>query len=69
MASLLLAGQDAASAAAAAGYAGVAYGLTGLLRALPLHRARGQCYVPRDLLEVEGLAPAHVLDLVDGRRL
>ena len=62
MASLLLAGQDAARAAAAAGYAGVVYGLTGLLRALPLHRARGQCYIPRDLLEAEGLTLAHVLD-------
>jgi 15-cis-phytoene synthase len=62
MASLLLAGKDAASAAAAAGYAGVAYGVTGLLRALPLHRARGQCYIPRELLEAEGLVPAHVLE-------
>ena len=62
MASLLLAGPEAAGAAAAAGYAGVAYGLTGLLRALPLHRARGQCYIPRDLLDAEGLTPTHVLD-------
>lgn len=64
MASLLLAGRDAASGAAAAGYAGVAYGLTGLLRALPIHRARGQCYVPRELLDAEGLTPA---DLLEGR--
>ena len=32
--------------AEAAGLAGVAYGLTGVLRALPIHRARGQCFVP-----------------------
>jgi phytoene synthase len=64
MASLLLAGRDAASAAAAAGYAGVSYGLTGLLRILPIQLARGQCYVPRELLDAEGLAPA---DLLEGR--
>lgn len=61
LASLILAGASSAKAASAAGYAGVAYGLTGLLRALPLHRARGQCYVPKDLLEREGLTPAHVM--------
>jgi 15-cis-phytoene synthase len=62
MASLLLAGAGTAATAAAAGYAGVAYGLTGLLRALPIHRARGQCYIPRDLLEAEGLTPTHILE-------
>jgi 15-cis-phytoene synthase len=61
LASMILAGADAAMAAAAAGYAGVAYGLAGLLRALPLQRARGQCFVPRDLLAVEGLQPGDLL--------
>jgi 15-cis-phytoene synthase len=65
LASLILAGPASAKAASAAGYAGVAYGLTGLVRALPLHRARGQCYVPNDLLEREGLTPAH---LIGGKR-
>jgi phytoene synthase len=63
LASLLLAGPSAASAAPAAGFGGVASGLAGLLRALPLHRARGQCYVPMDLLAREGLSPA---DLISG---
>ncbi len=57
LASMILAGADAAMAAGGAGYAGVAYGLAGLLRALPLQRARGQCFVPRDLLALEGLQP------------
>jgi phytoene synthase len=57
----LLAGEGASVCASASGLAGVAYGLTGLLRSLPLHRARGQCYVPRDLLESHGLSPAHVI--------
>jgi phytoene synthase len=61
LACLVLAGPASVKTASAAGYAGVAYGLTGLLRALPLHRARGQCYVPKDLLEREGLTPAHVI--------
>jgi len=56
-----LAGKEATAAAAAAGYAGVAQGLTGLLRSLPLHRARGQCLVPGDVLARHGLTPAHVL--------
>ena len=64
LASMILAGKDAAMAAGAAGYAGVAYGLAGLLRALPLQRARGQCFVPRDLLALEGLQPS---DLLAGR--
>jgi phytoene synthase len=65
LASLILAGPASIKAASAAGYAGVAYGLTGLIRALPLHRARGQCYVPKDLLGQEGSTPAH---LIGGKR-
>ena len=61
LASIILAGGDAARAAAGAGYAGVAYGLAGILRALPLQRARGQCFVPRDLLALEGLEPGDLL--------
>ena len=61
LSALVLAGAEAVTAAEAAGYAGVAFGLVGTLRALPLHRARGQCYIPKDLLERHGLAPAHVL--------
>lgn len=59
--SLVLAGAAAAGTATASGYAGVAFGMTGLLRALPIHRSRGQCYVPKDLLERTGLAPSDLL--------
>jgi 15-cis-phytoene synthase len=58
---LVLAGADAARSAEAAGYGGVAFGIAGLLRTLPFHRARGQCYIPKDLLERRDLTPAHVL--------
>jgi 15-cis-phytoene synthase len=61
LSALVLAGTDASRAAEAAGYAGVAFGIAGLMRALPVHRARGQCYIPKDLLERHGLSPAHVL--------
>ena len=61
MAGMILAGPDAAHAADAAGHAGVAYGMTGLMRAVPVHRARGQCFVPADILEKHDLTPAHIL--------
>lgn len=35
--------------ATAAGHAGVAYGLTGLMRALPWHASRRQMYLPQDV--------------------
>ncbi|MBN8995779.1 MAG: squalene/phytoene synthase family protein [Rhizobiales bacterium] len=42
-------------AAEVAGHAGVAWALTGLLRALPIHSARGQCYLPADLMAKHGV--------------
>jgi 15-cis-phytoene synthase len=57
----VLAGDDALGAAEAAGLAGVAYGLAGLMRALPLHRARGQCYVPRAMLAARDLQPSQLI--------
>jgi phytoene synthase len=47
--------------AAAARHAGLAAGLTGILRALPLHVARGQLYLPGDLLDRHGVNAADVL--------
>ena len=41
----------------AAGHAGCAYAMTGLLRALPWHVANRQCYLPQDLLARHGLSP------------
>lgn len=40
---------------------GRALGLLEVLEGVPRHRARGQCYVPRNLLEEKGLTVAHVL--------
>jgi 15-cis-phytoene synthase len=61
LSALVLAGADALRSADVAGHAGVAFGIAGVLRALPFHRARGQCYVPRDLLGRHDLTPGHVL--------
>jgi phytoene synthase len=41
--------------------AGIAYGLTGLMRALPVHAARGRLDVPADALLRHGTSPAQVL--------
>ena len=40
-----------------AGHAGCAQAIAGLLRLLPIHRARGQCYLPRDMLSAAGTTP------------
>jgi phytoene synthase len=50
LATLILADGGEAGSADAAGHAGVAYALTGLLRALPRHASRGQVYVPSEIL-------------------
>jgi phytoene synthase len=50
LATLILADGDDAGGAEAAGYAGVAYAITGLLRAFPWHARAGQLYVPADIL-------------------
>lgn len=50
--------------ATAAGHAGVAYALSGLMRAFPWHAARGQVYLPADLLSRNGVTRE---DIVRGR--
>jgi phytoene synthase len=45
----------------AAQSAGRAYGLTGLMRALPVHAARGLVFLPADLLRRHGASPEQVL--------
>lgn len=40
--------------------AGAAYGLVGMIRALPYHTAQGRVYLPRDLLGLEGMVAEEV---------
>lgn len=57
LASLILDRKAASSVADQSGHAGVAQAIAGLLRMVPIHRARGQCYIPRDVLEAAGTTP------------
>jgi phytoene synthase len=41
--------------------AGIAYGLTGLMRALPVHAARGRVDLPADMLLRHGTSPEQIL--------
>jgi phytoene synthase len=55
LSSIILTGGEAAADADAAGHAGVAYSLTGLLRAFPWHARRGQVFLPQALLTAVGV--------------
>ena len=50
-----------ASVEQAARAAGTAYGLTGLMRALPVHASRGLVFLPADELRRHGTSPEQVL--------
>jgi phytoene synthase len=62
LAAMILDADAAAAAAEAAGHAGCAQAITGLIRLIPLHRARGQCYVPRDVLAAAGTSAAAFIE-------
>lgn len=61
LAALVLDPAEAPRFAELAGHAGCAQAITGLLLLLPLHRARGQCYVPADILAAVGSSPQEFL--------
>ena len=71
LAALALGGEGAvARAAAAIRHAGIAYALTGLLRALPLHASQGRLMLPGDILLARNVDPHDVLagHMTDGLR-
>lgn len=55
LASLVLDADAAAAMAETAGHAGVAQAIAGLLALMPQHRARGQLYIPDEILAATGL--------------
>lgn len=57
MAAMILDAEAAKTSAELSGHAGVAQAVTGLLRLMPLHRKRGQIYVPAELLQAVGVSP------------
>lgn len=61
LAGLVLDPAGAARSATAAGHAGVAQAIAGILLLLPTHRRRGQVYVPGDLLAATGLGAEGLL--------
>lgn len=61
LAALVLDPEAAARCGALAGHAGCAQAIIGLLRLLPAHMARRQCYLPRDLLAAVGTTPEQFL--------
>ena len=54
LAALILDQEEVSAVLAVEEHAGIAYALTGLLRALPWHSARGQVYVPLEILRKHG---------------
>jgi phytoene synthase len=69
LASLVLSPEDAPASAEAAGYAGVAQAMAGILLLMPLHRRRGQVYVPADMLAAAGLDRETFLEGEDKQRI
>ncbi len=65
LAGLILDSGAAQAHAEAAGHAGVAQAVTGLLRLLPIHRRRGQLYIPADMLAAVGVTREVFLEGVD----
>lgn len=61
LSSIVLDAEAASRSAELAGHAGCAQAITGLLRLLPLHRRRGQCYIPKDVLAAAGTSPEEFL--------
>jgi phytoene synthase len=64
LASIVLAEGTDPGGGEAAGHAGVAYAIAGLLRAFPWHARRGQVYLPKDVLDRNGVTRE---DIVSGR--
>ena len=54
-------GAEGADIDRAANEAGLAYGLTGLMRALPVHAVQGRVYLPADALRSHGTSPDALL--------
>lgn len=66
---LVLSPADAMASADAAGHAGVAQAMAGMLLLMPLHRRRGQVYIPRDMLAAAGLDRESFLEGSDKDRI
>ena len=68
-AALAATGAGGEAAALAAREVGLAWALTGLLRAVPFHAQRRRLYLPQDMLATAGIAPDDVFENRAGARL
>lgn len=68
LASLIVDAERAPAHAESAGHAGVAQAAAGVILLLPEHRARGQVYIPSDILAATGLDREAFLDGRDSAR-
>ncbi len=70
LASLTLAGEAATATRETIRLAGIAYALTGLLRAMPVHASHGRLYLPLDLLGQYNVDPHQIFagEMSDGLR-
>lgn len=62
MAAMILDVEAAKSSAELSGHAGVAQAVSGLLRLMPLHRQRGQIFVPADILQAVGVSAEQFIE-------
>lgn len=69
LAALILEPEAAPAFADASGHGGCATAIAGMLRMLPLHRARGQCFLPADMLAAAGTSREELLAGQDGPAL
>jgi phytoene synthase len=69
LAALILDPVSAPSFSELAGHAGCARCIGALIRAIPMHRARGQCYVPADILDAAGLDRAGYMSGDEGHAM
>jgi 15-cis-phytoene synthase len=61
VAAVTIGGVDAGRLQSLCAEAGRAFGLTGLMRSLPVHAARGRCDLPEDLLRRHGISVEDIL--------
>jgi 15-cis-phytoene synthase len=69
LATIILAKGENPGLSEVAGHAGVAYALTGLLRALPWHSRRGQVMLPKSLTDAVGLDREDIVSGSDSGQL
>ncbi len=68
LAAIILDGEAALKHIELAGHAGRAQAISGLLLLLPIHRSRGQCYIPRDILTEAGITPEEFIVSANDQR-